>query len=106
MTKRVAYTATSYSPDHGRETQGYAERKQRPVADGFIAVRSTARRAQIHVVRANGFMDVAKEVARRGAIATLCEMSATSEWTLIPRSPDHGYLVSCHRCRYRMHEEE
>lgn len=84
-------------------TPAYLERRKGKVLPkGYIAVLSTVRHPLVHLVASDSFMDVAKIVKRHGAIRTLCDVEAKSEWTMIPRDPSSVTTVSCPKCRYHL----
>jgi hypothetical protein len=90
---------------YGEMTPEYvAKTAHRPVPSGYVLVESPARRGLVHLVRANSFKEVAVTVGRFGSIQTLCESAARETWTLVPRDPQGGQLVSCPRCRSRLSE--
>ena len=90
---------------YGEMTPEYvAKRAHRPVPPGYVLVESPARNGFVHIVSANTFKEVALKVLRLGSVDTLCNAAARETWTLVPRNPDNGHLVSCPRCRSRLSE--
>lgn len=83
-----------------------ARRRDRvPIPHGLVAVKSTSRIALIHLVKGFSFGDVARTFRKFQLIPTLCDLPASKDWTLVPRNPNNGHLVSCRVCRHRMTEK-
>lgn len=76
-------------------------RRFSPLPWGFVAVTKPAlRNAKVHIVQADTFGAVAKLVMGKKPLKTLCGFgTVTTEWALVPRRPDEGYLLSCNNCR-------
>lgn len=90
--KREAFP-TRYSPE-------YEQRFTAPLATCYVAVESPKRnghRALVHAVEAESFGDIARRLPH--GVATLCGQALHGEWTLVPRQPTHGFLISCGVCR-------
>lgn len=84
----------------GSPSGDYEIKRNRALPWGFIAVSGTHRHATVHIVKADTFGHVAKLVIRGKAPKTLCgRATVTPEWTLVPRQPNNGYLLSCNNCR-------
>ena len=98
---RVSSTPTRsvYEP-----SSQYIARKYAPLPQGYVAVHSSARNAKVHVVKAGGWMELAKQVARVGFIRTECDLAVHDDWAMISRKQENGYLISCNHCRYRVME--
>ena len=89
----------------GTMTPEYAaKRAHRPIPPGYVLVESPVRRGLVHLVKANTFKEVAITVRRFGSMDTLCDTAARETWTLVPRNPDNGQLLSCPRCRLLLSE--